>query len=226
MKSKMKLVRKEPISPSAFRAADAVRHLTKVDSKIGSVIRKVGAYSLKKNRGGFDRLVRIVIGQQLSMKAADTIYKRVCVLCDGRTISQDKMKRLADGKLREAGMSRAKLIAVRDLIEKIEGRQVDVDSLPRLSDKEIEIQLTQVKGMGVWTAQMYLMFVLNRPDVFPSNDLGIRTAMTRIYGTNGDHADLERIADKWRPYRTVASWYLWQSLNLVDESKPTAKKSR
>jgi DNA-3-methyladenine glycosylase II len=226
VKSKIKLVRKASSAPATFKPADALRHISKVDPKMAGVIKKVGAYSLKKNRGGFDKLVRIVIGQQLSMKAADTIYKRVCSLCDGRTISHEKVKHLADGKLRDAGMSRAKLIAMRDLIEKIESKLVDVDSLPRLSDKEIETQLTQVKGMGVWTAQMYLMFVLNRSDVFPSNDLGIRTAMTRLYGSNGDHADLELIADKWRPYRTVASWYLWQSLNLVDESKPTAKKSR
>lgn len=205
---------------------DAVRHLTKVDAKMASVIKKVGVCSLKKNRGGFDKLVRIVIGQQLSMKAADTIYKRVCDLAGGRTISLEKAKKLADGKLREAGLSRSKLIAVRDLIDKIEGKLVDIDSLPKLSDKDIEAQITQVKGMGVWTAQMYLMFVLNRPDVFPSNDLGIRTAMTRMYGTNGDHAELEQIADKWRPHRTIASWYLWQSLNIVDPAKTPSKKSR
>jgi DNA-3-methyladenine glycosylase II len=154
--------------------------------------------------------------QQLSGKAAATIFGRVmtaakCTEC----LTPEKLLKVTPEKLRAAGLSQQKLAYVRDLAEKTKARLVDFDTLHTLEDQAVIEHLTQVKGVGVWTVQMLLMFALERPDVLPTADLGIRNAIKKAYGLEEapKPKEMEVIAEKWRPYRTVACWYLWRSLD-------------
>lgn len=195
------------------RIAAGIRFLKRSDKTLAAVVNQVGPLNHRSKRTGFEALVRIIIGQQLSGRAAETIYKRLCAQTGKPRLTLKALRALNDASLRAAGLSNGKTRAVRDLIDKIDSGQLRIRNFNRMTDDEIATAITQVKGLGPWSAQMYLMFVLQRLDVFSAGDLGIKTAIGRLYGLDPATADLEQFAVRWRPYRTIACWYLWASLN-------------
>ncbi|WP_367183879.1 DNA-3-methyladenine glycosylase [Neptuniibacter sp.] len=191
----------------------AAKHLKSTDAVLASLINTTNTYSVYGRRSSFESLVRIVIGQQLSTQAAATISTRVKALFRSQTINPARVSTLADSDFRKAGVSHAKISTIRSLTSKLERGELSLRKLPYLTDNEIMTHLTAIKGIGPWTVQMYLMFVLHRLDVFPASDKGILNAMNRLYDGNGDVLDIEQISARWRPFRTVACWYLWRYLD-------------
>lgn len=195
----------------------ALAHLRRADPVLRKVIEQVGPCRLRPLTDGshFEFIARSIIYQQLSTKAAATIHGRVEALCGG-VLSAEPLSRLADEALRGAGLSRQKLGYLRDLSARAADGSLDTRPFPDLPDEDITRQLVQVKGVGVWTAQMFLMFKLGRPDVLPVLDLGIRKGVQRAYRLRKlpDAKRIEKIAAPWAPYRTVGSWYMWRVLEL------------
>ena len=161
--------------------------------------------------------MRSIVGQQLSTKAASTIYGRVLDLFDGNVPTPAQLIAADPEALRKAGLSRAKVAYLRDLAERIEDGELDLNNLSQMSDAQVSEQLTAVNGIGQWSADMFLIFHLGRPDVLPVGDLGVRRAVERLYGleTLPSAEELERLGERWRPYRSLASLYLWHSLDNV-----------
>jgi DNA-3-methyladenine glycosylase II len=197
-------------------------HLYRADEVMARLIDDFGGPLAEErdNRGRppdvYGALVRSITGQQLSVKAAASIYGRLLERFDGKTPTPEQI--LADDpeELRVAcGFSRAKVAYLRSLAEHILSGELEIDRLSELPDEEVIRELTAVKGIGEWTAHMFLMFTLHRPDVLPVGDLGVRNAAMRAYGLDAPPpaAGLEEIAEPWRPYRTRASLYLWRSLD-------------
>jgi len=176
----------------------------KKDKYIFPLIQKWGSCTIKpiKKSLYFVDLVEAITNQQLSGKAASTIFGRVKALCKG-DFSPESILNLSEAELRGAGLSFAKIKYVKDLASKVKSDELQIHKLDKLSDEEVIKELVVVKGIGQWTAEMFLMFALARPDVFPKDDLGINKAMKKLKPKN---------SDRWKPYRTVASWYLWRSL--------------
>ena len=164
----------------------------------------------------FDAIVRAIVYQQLSGRVAETIHRRVTDLLDGNSPIPEQLAHLAEDRLRAAGLSRQKALYLKDLASKSLSGELKVENLHELDDDSVIEQLTRVKGVGRWTAQMFLLFRLGRPDVLSELDLGIRKAIQRLYDLpeppSFDQA--LQIGSKWAPYRSVASWYLWRSLEL------------
>lgn len=183
------------------------------------LIEQHGPCPMKPKRGGFGAIASIIIGQQLSGKAADSIEAKLKRIAGVSTLTPESLKRLRDSSLRKAGLSFAKIRSIRDLIARIASGDLPVAKLGKLSDDDLHAVLEQVKGIGPWSAQMYLMFVLNRPDIFPVGDLGIRKACEKLYGIEPETEAMIALAERWRPYRTVASWYLWRGYD--DKSTST-----
>ena len=191
----------------------ATAYLKRKDKKLGRVIDQLGPLNNRRHRGsGFQALVSIIVGQQLSGKAARSIFQRLLALTGGRTITPDNLRVLTDRQLRAAGLSNAKVRSVRDLLRHVDEGHLKVRSFHRMSDQEIFEAITQVKGLGPWSAQMYLMFVLERPDVFSPGDLGLRKAIVQIYEVDPEATDFEEFSLRWSPHRTTACRYLWGSL--------------
>ena len=163
----------------------------------------------------YGALVRSIVGQQLSTKAARAIYERLTALFDGRTPSAQELLSADAETIRAVGLSRAKVAYLRDLAARVLDGELELDRLSELSDEEVSAQLTAVKGLGQWTADMFLMFHLQRPDILPVGDQGIRNAVKVAYRLRKlpDPKRLEKIARPWRPYRTLACVYLWSSLD-------------
>jgi DNA-3-methyladenine glycosylase II len=179
------------------------------------VIDRAGPFTLRPDRERFAMLVYSIIAQQVSTAAATSIRRRVQQLV-GPRITPQALAAVDDAQLRAAGVSPQKLRYLRDLTDKTLLGALRFRRHARLDDEAIVTELTQVKGIGVWTAQMFLIFSLGRLDVLPSDDLGLRTAVQRLYGLSErpDHDTCQRIALPWRPYASVASWYCWRSLEL------------
>jgi DNA-3-methyladenine glycosylase II len=193
-----------------------IRHLKSADAVLARVIERVGPCRFQPRRKGthFDALLRSIVYQQLSARAAGTILDRVLALYGGRYPRPAQLLETPDDALRGAGLSRQKLAYLRDLAAKVDTGEVPLARVGRLADEEVITHLTRVNGIGRWTAQMFLMFRLGRPDVLPELDLGIQTAIQRAYDLPKRPAPAEvlRIGETWRPHATVASWYLWRSL--------------
>jgi DNA-3-methyladenine glycosylase II len=174
-------------------------------------------------------LVRAIIFQQLSTKAASTIHGRFLGLLPGGQISAAALAALTDEQFRSVGVSRQKALYLRDLAEKVDSRAVTLDHLEEMDDEAVITTLSAVKGIGRWTAEMFLMFRLHRPDVLPVGDLGIVTAVQKAYGLRKRPTPdrLRKLAEAWKPYRSIACWYLWRSLDNegVAASAPGAKSS-
>ena len=199
---------------------EALDHLTRADDKMALLIEQHGALDLEARRRGrpadaYGALLRSVVGQQLSVAAARTIYGRLIDLFGGSTPSPRELLAVDAETLRTVGLSRPKVSYIRDLAQHVEDGKLHLDSLDEMTDDEVIAELTAVKGLGVWTAHMFLMFHLRRPDILPVGDLGVRRAVERLYGLEGlpDAETLERLAERWRPYRTLACMYLWHSLD-------------
>lgn len=186
-------------------------------SRLVDRIGRLGAEQRRRGRpaDAYGTLVRAIVGQQLSTKAARTIYERVTALNGGTTPSPEQILAADPDELRAAGLSRAKVAYLRDLAEHIVDGELAIDELAELSDEEVHAQLTAVKGLGRWTVDMFLIFHLGRPDVLPVGDLGIRKAIQVEYGLAEmpKAAEMEQIAAAWRPHRSLASLYLWESLD-------------
>lgn len=195
----------------------AVKFLKK-DRKLGKIIRQVGPYNITLVKNPYESLVEAIITQQLSGKAADSISARFRRMYPRYPRPADVLK-TPDAKLRKAGLSRMKVSYIKDLSKKIETREIRIRSLEEKSDEEVVEELTKVKGIGRWTAEMFLIFSLGRPDVLPVGDLGLRKGVQRLFSLDEmpDAKKIEELAEKWRPYRTVATWYLWKSQNQFDK---------
>jgi len=199
----------------------AMRHLTRTDPIMGKLITRVGPceYRVRSDGAHFDHLMRAIVYQQLSGKAAATIYTRVQALYGGRAPTPAELAGTPAARLRRAGLSRQKLGYLKDLARHAATGRLPLDALAGLPDEAVIEALTAIRGVGVWTAQMFLMFRLGRLDVLPVLDLGIQKGMRHTYGLRRlpKPAQMERIAAAWRPYRSVACWYLWRVLELPDQ---------
>ena len=195
----------------------AVKHLQK-DRKLARIISYVGEYKISIEKNPYKSLVEAIITQQLSGKAADSISKRFRKIY-GRFPKPSDVIKTSDSKLRAAGLSGMKVSYIKDLSKKIESKELKINSLKNMTDDEIVVQLTQIKGIGRWTAEMFLIFSLGRSDVLPVGDLGLRKGIQRLYLLSElpQKDEIEQIAQKWRPYRTVATWYIWKSLSQFDK---------
>ena len=205
----------------------AIEHLRRTDPVLARIIERVGPCTLEPRAEGthFDAIVRAIVYQQLSGKAAATIHRRVMEHYGGRNPTPAELLATPDEPLRAAGLSRQKLGYLRDLAQRA-SEDVDFDRLHELEDAAIVEALTSVKGVGKWTAQMFLMFRLGRPDVLPDLDLGIQNAIQRAYGLRSRPSPKQvlEIGARWSPHATIASWYLWRSLELPDEGGAATKK--
>lgn len=195
---------------------DVLRHLRRRDPILKRVIARVGPCEMNYHPPTFHALTRAIVYQQLSGSAASTIFRRFQDRCGVRNLKPEAVMRLAEEEMRAAGLSGQKARYVRDLAEKTAAGQVRFGRHRKQSDEEVIAELTQVKGIGVWTVQMFLMFALKRPDVFPVLDLGVRNGMQKAYGleSTAKHPEYEAIAENWRPYRSIASWYMWRVLEV------------
>ena len=187
---------------------------------LGSIIERVGPCRLEARRAGthYDALVRSIVFQQLSGKAAGTIHDRFRALYPRNRPRPELVLATDESLLRAAGLSRQKIGYLRDLSARVADRSLPLAHLGRLPDDAIIEHLVQVKGIGRWTVQMFLMFRLGRPDVLPELDLGVQNAIQRAYGLRKRPTpkDVLRIGEPWRPYASVASWYMWRSLENGD----------
>jgi len=200
-----------PKAVAALRAADPV--MARLIDEHGKVVRR----DLRRERPGdaYGALLRSIVGQQLSTQAARTIYGRLTDIFGGHAPTPRQLLSVDPERIRAAGLSRPKVAYLRDLAQHVEEGTLELERLPDLPDEEVTAQLTAIKGLGQWTADMFLMFHLGRPDILPVGDLGIRRAAQIEYRMRKlpDPKRLERVARPWRPYRTLACLYLWSSLD-------------
>jgi len=210
--------------PAADPLAPALTHLRAADATLAGVIEAVGAFDLAAPRPGeappadhYGALVRSIVGQQVSVAAARAIYLRLVERSGGRTPTPAEVVAADPDELRGAGLSRAKVASLRSLAEHVLSGALELDRLEQLPDEVVLAELVAVRGIGAWTAQMFLMFRLQRPDVLPTGDVGIQRAVQLAYALaeRPDAAQLAAIAAPWRPWRTVACRYLWRSLAIT-----------
>jgi len=203
--------------------AAALQHLQKADRVLARVIKQVGPCPLAPRRGvpPWQALVRSVAYQQLNGTAAQTIFNRFLALFPGTKFpTPEQIVSAPDDKLRRAGLSRAKAAAIKDIAAKtIAGVVPERRAIAKLSDVEIVERLTTIRGVGPWTVEMLLMFTLGRPDVLPATDYGVRSGFALVYGLKELPQPKEILVhgERWRPYRTVASWYMWRAVDLAKE---------
>ena len=192
-----------------------LNHFQERDPKIARVIQAIGPFRLKRNRNYFVVLCRSIVSQQISTAAAETIFSRFQKLFDGYAPTPERVAGLKEAPLRSAGLSRQKAAYLKDLSCRFLDKTIRPRQLNYLSNEEIIDQLTGVHGIGRWTAEMFLIFSLNRLDILPVDDLGLRVAVQNIYQMKArpDAKRLRTIGKKWSPFETVATWYAWRSLN-------------
>lgn len=193
----------------------AILHLKQADPVLSGIIESVGRFRMNYDEPAFAALAEAIVYQQLHGKAAATIFKRLTDLA-GLPLTPEGVLALSEAQLRGVGLSKQKLTYLRDLAAKTQAGELDFARLPELPDQDVIKHLTQVKGIGVWTAHMFLMFSLRRPNVLPTGDLGIQMAIRKHYRKRKlpKPAQIEKIAKCWEPYRSVACWYLWRSLDV------------
>jgi DNA-3-methyladenine glycosylase II len=191
----------------------ALQHLRK-DPVLARILREAGPFTMQYREPRFDTLVRSIVYQQLSGKVASVIYGRLLEATGGEVTPASIMK-LRVERMRKLGLSGQKTLYIRELAKHTRRGKVTFETLAELQDEGVIEHLTQVKGIGVWTAQMFLMFALRRPDILPVADLGIRTAMMKAWNLPElpKPAEMEQLAANWKPYRSIACWYLWRFLD-------------
>ena len=197
---------------------EAERHLQRTDPVMARIIREIGPVRITRRPERFQALVRAIIFQQLAGRAAQTILDRfVARIGTGRFPTPDQVIAAPEEVMRSAGLSRGKLSYIRDLAAHVRDGTINFRRFPRMDDEAVITELIRVRGIGRWTAEMFLMFNLCRPDVLPVDDLGLRNAATKAYGVKlpVGAKELREMGERWRPYRTAASWYLWQSTRIV-----------
>lgn len=205
----------------------ARRHLARRDPVLKQLIAGVGTCTLWHEPSRFAALVRSILAQQISTKAAAAIRARLETALQPGGVTPEGILALSDESLRAAGLSAGKARSLRDLSEKVHSGLVPLDQIHELEDEEVIARLVPVRGIGRWTAQMFLIFSLGRLDVLPVDDLGLRAGVQRVYelGALPGKVQLTEMAEPWRPYRSIATWYFWRSLGFVPQSDP-AEASR
>lgn len=193
----------------------AIRHLKTQDPVLAALIERTGPYQIEFREPSFETLVRSIVFQQLSGKVARVIYGRLAGAMPGGRMTPDGVLKLRPDRMRRLGLSRQKTVYIRDLARQTIKGKIVFETLPGLPDEEVIERLTAVKGIGVWTAHMFLIFALRRDNVLPTGDLGVRTAIRKAYGLAElpKTCEVESLARGWHPYCTVACWYLWRSLD-------------
>lgn len=194
----------------------AKNYLRRADPVLAKVITSVSLSARLPSENYFDDLVESIISQQLSIKVSDTIYTRFKKLFKGERIHPQEALSIRDDDIRATGISYQKIGYIKDLAKKTVESGIVFEQFEIMTDEEIIEELTKVKGIGRWTAEMFLMFAMGRPDVFSYGDLGLQNAIQRLYGLSQrpTKGEAEAIAEKWKPYRTIACRYLWKSLEL------------
>lgn len=210
---------------------DAAEHLAAADPVLGRVIRRVGPCTLAPRKDYFVALCKAIFAQQLSTKIAATLFGRFCGLFPrGRPTPTSVLEALnGDGAtLRWCGVSRQKAVYLRELAGHFSDRRIPTRKLARMTDEQVIESLTAVKGIGRWTAEMFLIFVLNRPDVLPVDDLGLREGVRDIYQLDRrpTAAEVTALGERWRPYRTVATWYIWRRATTPMVAARSASSAR
>jgi DNA-3-methyladenine glycosylase II len=192
---------------------EAIEHLRRSDPILAGIIERVGDYAIQFREPDFETLVKSIVYQQLSGRVASVIFGRLTAAAGGRLTPENVLK-LRPARMRALGLSTQKTAYIRDLARHTRDGVLLFEELSGVADDEVIRRLTQVKGIGVWTAHMFLIFALQRPDILPTGDLGVRNAMRKAYGLAElpSPALMEEMARAWRPYCSVASWYLWRSL--------------
>ncbi len=195
---------------------EAVLHISKVDPIMGEIIKKAGPLSWVQDESYFFSLTSSIVGQQLSVKAARTIWQRFEALLEGGKVTPDNILALSDQSIRDVGVSWQKISYIKDLAQKTLESGILFEQFDIMTDEEIITELVKVKGIGRWTAEMFLMFRMQRPDVFSYSDLGLRRGLQKVYQLKVEPTEkqAESIVKKWSPYKTIGSQYLWKSLEL------------
>lgn len=195
---------------------DALKHFKKVDPVLYSIAIKIKLEERGKSEDYFIDLVESIISQQLSIKAADTIFGRFKKLFPKEKITPEYLLTIDDQKVRKCGISFSKIKYIKGIAQAIIDKQIDLKALEKMSDEDVILELVRLKGIGLWTAEMYLMFSLKRPDIFSAGDLGLQNAIIRIYNLDKKpkKEKLLEISAVWAPYRTTASRILWKSLEI------------
>jgi DNA-3-methyladenine glycosylase II len=193
----------------------AINHLKKSDPVLSAIIKRVGPCRMEFGPPEFHSLAEAIVYQQLNGKAAVTIFKRFAAVA-GDPVTPEGILKLTDAQMRSVGLSKQKTSYLKDMAERAARGELDFKRLPQMTDSEVIEHLTQVKGVGVWTAHMFLMFTLKRPNVLPTGDYGVQVAMKKHYKKRKlpKPIQMEKIARVWEPYRSVACWYLWRSLDI------------
>lgn len=193
----------------------ALNHLKNCDPVLRVIIERVGPFRMEYGPPAFHSLAEAIVYQQLNGKAAATIFKRFADLA-GEPLKPEGILKLTDEQMRGVGLSKQKSSYLKDMAERAVRGELDFARLPEMTDEEVIKHLTQVKGVGVWTAHMFLMFTLRRPNVLPTGDFGVQMAIKKHYNKRKlpKPAQMEKIAKPWEPYRSVACWYLWRSLDI------------
>lgn len=192
----------------------AILHLKKADPTLAAIIARVGPFRMTYREPAFASLVRSIVFQQLNGKAASKIFERL-VQAAGGELTPDALAKMTDAQYRAAGISPQKLGYLRDLAQRTASGEIDFAKLPTLSDAEVIEHLTRVKGVGMWTAQMFLMFALRRVNIMPTNDLGVLMAIRKHYRKRKlpKPVHVLKLAKNWEPYCSIACWYLWRSMD-------------
>jgi 3-methyladenine DNA glycosylase/8-oxoguanine DNA glycosylase len=203
----------------AFRKAQ--RHLSRRDPLLGQLIRRIGPCTLQPGGEAFPLLVRAIISQMLSTKAALTIASRVEAALHPHGFVPSAVAAASTEMLRGAGLSGAKVLALKDLAQRTLNGDLPLDRLADMSDEEVITSLVSVRGIGRWTAEMFLIFSLGRLDVLPLDDFGLRAGVQEVYALPDlpGRADLRKQGEIWRPYRSIATWYFWRSRGAVPQSQ-------
>jgi len=193
----------------------AINHLKKADPILSAIIDNVGTCRMEFGEPEFHSLAEAIVYQQLNGKAAVTIFNRFAALA-GEPLTPEGILKLTDAQLRSVGLSKQKSSYLKDMAERASRGELDFTRLYEMTDDEVIKHLTQVKGVGVWTAHMFLIFSLRRPDILPTGDYGIQAAIKKHYKKRKmpKPEQMEKIAKSWQPYRSVACWYLWRSLDI------------
>jgi DNA-3-methyladenine glycosylase II len=215
------------VQPANPIFAKAQRHLARRDPVLKRLIGLVGPCTLRHDPDHFAVLVRAIVSQQISTKAAASIGARLRQTLGRRGVRPAAILAASDEALRAAGLSTAKRLALRDLAEKVAGGQVPLADLHELDDEEVIARLLPVRGIGRWTAEMFLIFSLGRLDVLPLADHGLRSGVQKHYSLAERPANdrLVELAAPWRPYRSIATWFFWKSFGFVPQSEPDGPKS-
>jgi DNA-3-methyladenine glycosylase II len=198
----------------------AITHLKKSDPVLAAIIERVGPYRMHFGEPTFHSLAESILYQQLNGKAAATIFARFTAAA-GDPLQPQGILKLTDAQMRAVGLSRQKTAYLRDLSEKTAAGLLEFERMPEMTDDDVIAHLTQVKGVGVWTAHIFLMFTLRHPDILPVGDYGIQAAIKKHYKKRKwpKPAVMEKIAKPWAPYRSIACWYLWRSLDIKTVEK-------